>query len=90
MFVWEIKEDIHVKCLSLADNICKAPKHSVSLHSFLIFISSLLERHGGKNNCYLTCFVFGVSLVTQVLKNPPAMQETPVRYLGWEDPLEKG
>ena len=23
-------------------------------------------------------------------KNPPAMQETPVRFLGWEDPLEKG
>ena len=25
-----------------------------------------------------------------MVKNPPAMQETPVRYLGWEDPLEKG
>ena len=23
-------------------------------------------------------------------KNPPAMQETPVGFLGWEDPLEKG
>ena len=22
-------------------------------------------------------------------KNSPAMQETPVRFLGWEDPLEK-
>ena len=29
------------------------------------------------------------SLVTQVVKNPPAMQETWVRALGWEDPLEK-
>ena len=26
----------------------------------------------------------------QSVKNPPAMQETPVRFLGWEDPLEKG
>ena len=25
-----------------------------------------------------------------VVKNPPAMQETQVWYLGWEDPLEKG
>ena len=25
----------------------------------------------------------------QLVKNPPAMQETPVRFLGWEDPLEK-
>ena len=24
------------------------------------------------------------------MKNPPAMQETQVRSLGWEDPLEKG
>ena len=25
-----------------------------------------------------------------MLTNPPAMQETPVQFLGWEDPLEKG
>ena len=30
------------------------------------------------------------SLITQLVKNPPAMQETPVRFRGWEDPLEKG
>ena len=29
-------------------------------------------------------------LVAQLLKNPPAMQETPVPFLGREDPLEKG
>ena len=32
----------------------------------------------------------GASLVAQLVKNPPAMQETWVRSLGWEDPLEKG
>ena len=26
--------------------------------------------------------------MAQSLKHPPAMQETRVRYLGWEDPLE--
>ena len=26
----------------------------------------------------------------QMVKNPPAMRETWVRSLGWEDPLEKG
>jgi len=31
----------------------------------------------------------GASLVAQMVKNPPAMQETRVRSLGWEDPLEK-
>ena len=30
------------------------------------------------------------SLVAQLVKNPPALQETWVRFLGWEDPLEKG
>ena len=30
------------------------------------------------------------SHVAQLVKNPPAMQETWVRPLGWEDPLEKG
>ena len=30
------------------------------------------------------------SLVSQLVKNMPPMQETWVRSLGWEDPLEKG
>ena len=30
------------------------------------------------------------SLVAQLVKNPPAMQETLVQFLGQEDPLEKG
>ena len=28
--------------------------------------------------------------MAQLVKNLPAMQETWVRFLGWEDPLEKG
>ena len=31
-----------------------------------------------------------VSLVAQLVKNPPAMQETWVQSPVWEDPLEKG
>ena len=30
------------------------------------------------------------SLVLQLVKNPPAMQETWVRSMDWEDPLKKG
>ena len=30
------------------------------------------------------------SIVAQLVKNLPVMQETWVRSLGWEDPLEKG
>ena len=32
----------------------------------------------------------GASLLAQMVKNPPAVQETLVQSLGWEDPLEKG
>ena len=28
--------------------------------------------------------------MVQLVENPPPMQETPVRFLGWEDPLETG
>ena len=31
-----------------------------------------------------------VSLVAQLVKNPPEMQEIRVQSLDWEDPLEKG
>ena len=33
--------------------------------------------------------IWGASLVAQMVKNLPVMQETWVRSLGWEDPLEK-
>ena len=50
---------------------------------------------------YLTSFYFyflfpysycliRASLIAQLVKNLPAMQETPVQFLGWEDPVEKG
>ena len=31
----------------------------------------------------------GASLIAQLVKNLPAMQETPVQFLGQEDPLKK-
>ena len=34
--------------------------------------------------------VHWASCVAQLVKNLPAMQETWVQSLGWEDPLEKG
>ena len=41
--------------------------------------------------CIYRCtYLKRASLIAQLVKNPPAMQETPVRFLGQEDPLEKG
>ena len=34
-------------------------------------------------------YIWGASLVTQLLKNLPTMQEIRVQFLGREDPLEK-
>ena len=36
------------------------------------------------------CMYLNAFLVAQMLKNPPAIWETWVKFLGWEDPLEKG
>ena len=38
---------------------------------------------------YFSCFM-RTSLIAQLVKNLPEMQETMDRFLGWEDPLEKG
>ena len=35
-------------------------------------------------------FEIWASLIAQLVKNLPAMQETPIQLLGWKDPLEKG
>ena len=48
-------------------------------------ISTLLTQEG---NTMSTLFK-GASLVAQLVKNLPAMEETWVQFLGWEDPLEK-
>ena len=35
-------------------------------------------------------FIYTTPLIAQLVKNPPAMQERVVQFLGQEDPLEKG
>ena len=48
------------------------------------------ETRAGSLSLALLPIPFWASLIAQLVKNPPAMQETLVRFLGWEDPLEKG
>ena len=48
-----------------------------------------LGRLAGEGIGY-PCQYSWTSLVAQLVKNSPAMWETWVRSLGWEDPLEKG
>ena len=56
--------------------ICKTSREKVSLFHLFIQFKSIHE-------------VLRVSLVPQLIKNLPAMQETWVQSLGWEDPQEK-
>ena len=56
---------------------------------FCLYLISFFSR---KYDAFLFIFLLKcrASLVAQLAKNLPAMQETPVQCLGREDPLEKG
>ena len=54
---------------------------------FFIFLFSLCDFHYLDKITYLFLWA---SLVSQLVENPPAMWETWIRSLGWEDSLEKG
>ena len=57
-----------------------------SQHLSLKAYTLLLE----KRQVYFLGLYFWFSRIAHLVKNLPAMQETPVRFLGQEDPLEKG
>ena len=44
----------------------------------------------GSMNLYIGLNCIGDSITAQLVKNQPAIQGTPVQFLGQEDPLEKG
>ena len=39
---------------------------------------------------YIGIDIYMATLVAKMIKNPPAMKETWVPFLDWEDPLEEG
>ena len=49
-----------------------------------------LKQFASSSMRYLCSYLLFFSLVAQLVKNLPALRETQVRSLGWEDPLEKG
>ena len=52
---------------------------------FLFFNASLYQV-----NRTIINVIFIVQQIAQLVKNPPAMQKTPIQFLGQEDPPEKG
>ena len=51
---------------------------------------SVINRPGKKHEKIYICIIESGFLLAQMVKNPPAVQETRVRSLGQEDLLEKG
>ena len=86
--------------LRIDNNIWKTPV-TLTLLSELIFVILInIMKHHEEHKELLELLVplhfeflyacFWASLVAQMGKNPPAMRETWVKSLGWEDPLEEG
>ena len=66
------------RCHEFICHILSLGNTSVKIYPFLLWnLSSVL----------LGCTI-ALSLVAQMVKNPPAMKETWVQSLGWDDPLE--
>ena len=52
-------------------------------------LKSFLQHHNSKASILQLSTFFMVQLVAQTVKHLPALWETWVQSLGWEDPLEK-
>ena len=57
----------------------------------VLSLLQLIEIDSGPDKKFRQGFIgTPASLIAQLVKNPPAMQETLVQFLGQEDPPEKG
>ena len=52
-------------------------------------ILTIISARMSNLNCIHFTFLWG-SLVAQLVRNPPAVWETWVRFLGWDNPMKKG
>ena len=74
-----------------------SPAHGISQGSILEWVAISFSRGLPDPGIepWFSCiagrfFTLWASLVAQLVKNLPTMQETAVQFLGLEDPLEKG
>ena len=76
------------KCNLLNEAFPDYPKTSTSL---LLFLYTIYITYYTRYLCIFCFFLLEwASLIDQLVKNLPTIQDTLVRSLGWDDPLEKG
>ena len=68
----------------------KSCKHFLKESTFISSLRDISQSPKANEQLSKYSLCTQASLVAQLVKNPPVMQETWVRSLGWEDPLEKG
>ena len=85
---------VSAKLLQLCPTLCDPMDYSPpGSHVSGILQARILEwvaMPSSREGTGYTCQYSLASLVAQLVKNLPAVWETWVQFLGWEDPLEKG
>ena len=69
---------------------CRRILYQLSHKGSPLYVQQVIITEDWINSVKVDYKWFFTSLVAQLVKNPPAMQETWVQSLGWEDPLEEG
>ena len=70
---------------------CRKSENSIKILALkLLLLRGKTVSKGKKDKKTSTLHQANASLVAQMVKNLPSLQETWVQSLGWEDPLEKG
>ena len=83
-YIFMLESEVAQSCLTVCDPVdCSPPGSSIFMFIPLLIAIVLLDF------IIFLSFNLCTSLLAQIVKNLPAMQETWVQSLGWEDPLEK-
>ena len=89
-FKTQLKRDHHLQEVIL-DYMPLPPPHKSNRFCQCLFMKTVEESRWVWNTYDIDwTYVYLSSLVAQLVKNPPAMWETWVQSLGWEEPPEKG
>ena len=80
-----------MKCsLGISNFLEEISNLNVCINIFLSLFFKMSELSILFKIIYKLCIKHRASLIAQLVKNLPAIQETLVQFLGQEDPLEKG